>query len=69
MRLWIVTHCLVLSALLMGCQSVGFGGEIGEGSSEPTNHSEEVAYKRALLKCYKTGGQRVVKIQGQLLCY
>ena len=40
-----------------------------KGGSSPINAQEEVQYKKALLKCYKTGGNRVVKIQGKLRCY
>ncbi|HET9236025.1 MAG TPA: hypothetical protein VFO10_02170 [Oligoflexus sp.] len=62
--------CLALGA----CQSGGGGGGSdgvsgNEGGSEPINPTEERAYKRAILKCYKTGGSRVVKIEGQLMCY
>jgi hypothetical protein len=63
-----ILFCLALNA----CQT-GVGGAAGvagnEGGSEPITPSEERAYKRAILKCYKTGGSRVVKIEGQLLCY
>lgn len=45
--------------------SIHRGGE----SSKPINHKEAQAYKRALLKCYKTGGSRIVKIEGMLKCY
>ena len=60
------------------CQSSGGGrpsggssaGILGGGeSSQPINPAEEKQYKRALLKCYKTGGSRIVKIKGILRCY
>ena len=37
--------------------------------SEPINQEEKVAYKRALLQCYHSGGTRIVKIQGNLRCF
>lgn len=70
-----------ISFVLVSCQSGGGdssggvargskAGILGGGeSSKPTNPDEERAYKRALLKCYKTGGSRIVKIQGKLRCY
>ena len=73
--------CLSFFALTAaGCQSGGGGGMGGSGrsnagihgggeSSSPINPAEEQAYKRALLKCYKTGGSRIVKIEGKLRCY
>lgn len=76
-RTLLVSFSLVLSA----CQSGGGGGvggqpsgskagiHAGGESSKPTNAEEETAYKRALLKCYKTGGSRIVKIEGKLRCY
>ncbi len=58
--------------LMLACQSGG-GGSSGLGGgkpgSQPVNSKEERAYKRALLKCYKTGGSRIVKIEGKLRCY
>ncbi len=58
------------TAIFLGCASGGGGGVQGnEGGSEPSNEKEAVAYKKALLKCYKTGGHRIVKIEGQLRCY
>lgn len=63
----------------LACQSGGGGGGTsnrstagihgGGESSSPINPAEDRDYKRALLKCYKTGGSRIVKIQGKLRCY
>ena len=39
------------------------------GGSEPINDAEARDYKRAILKCYKTGGSRIVKVEGRLMCY
>ncbi len=40
-----------------------------DGGSAPINEGEEREYKRAVNKCYKTGGSRVVKVEGKLLCF
>ena len=63
---------LISLGLLSAC-SGGGGGNVdlsaNEYGSEPINDKEAIRYKKALLKCYKTGGQRVVKIEGRLRCY
>ncbi len=60
----------LLSGGLQACAGGGGGGPSGnDGGSEPINSSEDRDYKRAVLKCYKTGGSRVVKIEGRLMCY
>ncbi len=52
-----------------GCQT-GSGGVTGnEMGSSPINKSEETAYRKAVNRCYKTGGTRVVKIKGKLRCF
>lgn len=68
--------CLALAlALSISCSSSsgdwggGAGGDDGLPGSEPINAKEARAYKRALLRCYKTGGRRIVKIVGKLRCY
>ncbi|NRA47004.1 MAG: hypothetical protein HRU09_18810 [Oligoflexales bacterium] len=38
-------------------------------SSKPINDAESQQYKKALLRCYKTGGSRIVKINGVLRCF
>ena len=54
-----------------GFASSGEGGSMegNDGGSTPVNAKEEVEYTKTLLKCYKTGGHRIVKIEGQLRCY
>jgi hypothetical protein len=72
MRTLAFGHMILFCLALSGCQTGGGGGsstEGNEGGSEAINPTEERAYKRAILKCYKTGGSRVVKIEGQLMCY
>ena len=60
---------LALSSL--ACQSGGGGTDIpgNEMGSEPVNDQEAVEYKKAIVRCYKTGGTRVVKVMGILRCY
>lgn len=58
----------LLTLTLHGC--AGGSGVMGNsGGSEPVNEEEGREYKSQLLKCYKTGGSRIVKIEGQLRCY
>ena len=40
-----------------------------ENGSDPVNTDEAVQYKKALLRCYKSGGSRVVKMMGELRCF
>lgn len=56
---------------LVGCQSGGGSGGVAgnEMGSEPINDAEANDYKKAIVRCYKTGGTRVVKIMGELRCY
>ncbi len=73
MRFLVLSPLLSMYFLLAACQGSGLGGGTGlqgnDGGSSPVNPSEERSYKQAILKCYKTGGTRVVKIEGQLKCY
>jgi hypothetical protein len=71
----LITTCALISVLLAtaGCRGGSdltsadiIGNEFG---SEPINDTEANEYKRAVVRCYKTGGTRVVKIMGQLRCY
>ena len=61
-----------LLSLSLGCQSDDGNYtaiEENKDGSQPINQKEAAEYKRAVLKCYKTGGTRVVKITGKLRCY
>ncbi|MGE0173685.1 MAG: hypothetical protein AB7T49_12890 [Oligoflexales bacterium] len=61
---------LVFCRVLSGCQTPTGGTVTGNDSgSQPINESEKYRYQSALLKCYKTGGSRIVKIEGSLRCY
>ena len=64
------TNLITIFLLATSCAGSGGGSLQGnDGGSGPINSNEEVAYKKALLKCYKTGGNRVVKIEGRLRCF
>ena len=57
---------VVVGAFSSSCQTSVSGNE---GGSEPINDAETQEYKKAIVRCYKTGGTRVVKIMGELRCY
>ena len=68
---FILSLQLVVILCLTSCAGMG-GGSTSAGNdagTAPINEKEEKDYKRAINKCYKTGGSRVVKIEGQLMCY
>ena len=65
---------MAFSAATLGCRGgsgVSVGSEVigNENGSEPINDQEAVEYNKAIVRCYKTGGTRVVKILGILRCY
>ena len=53
-------HCVA-------CQ--GHGISANDSEFNPVNEQEALEYKKALIRCYKTGGSRIVKIMGDLRCY
>ena len=65
---------LFLVFLIGVCACAG-GGSTGGGvyglkeGSKPINRGEELKYKKALIRCHKTGGSRIVKIKGTLRCF
>ncbi len=63
----VIAAVIWLSACAGGSGSSTVAGN--ENGSQPTNPQEINEYKRAVHKCYKTGGTRVVKINGKLRCY
>ena len=68
----ILAFFLTASLMNTSCQSDGTDQTAikeNNNGSKPINKEEEAQYKRAILKCYKTGGTRVVKITGKLRCY
>lgn len=63
---------LLLFSLTVSCAGGGSGGSnsmSNDGGSSPINDVEAVEYKKALTRCYKTGGSRIVKINNYLHCY
>ncbi len=65
-----LSYIVISSAiLLLSCASGGGGVTGNESGSEPINEKESLEYKKAIVRCYKTGGNRVVKIMGELRCY
>lgn len=59
--------CLASLGPFTACQSTSVAGN--ERGSEPVNEQEAIEYRHAVVRCYKTGGTRVVKIMGELRCY
>ncbi len=70
---YILALQLIAILLTSSCAGMGDSGSShpngNENGSNPINPTEDRNYKRAISKCYKTGGSRVVKIEGQLMCY
>ena len=62
-----------MTGIINGCsESKSTGSEDILGNDEgstPINENESSEYKKAIMRCYKTGGSRVVKIMGSLKCY
>ena len=59
-----------LLASILSCQTGGGGSVSGnEAGSAPSNENEATDYQRAVNRCHRTGGTRVVKIMGDLRCY
>jgi ribosomal protein S5 len=40
-----------------------------EDGSEPNNEIEQREYMKAIRRCHKMGGSRIVKVQGELRCF
>lgn len=59
LNLFILTSCLHDKYYVPG----------NDHGSKPINEAEVNEYKRAVHRCYKMGGTRVVKIKGELKCY
>ena len=58
---------LILSILCLSC--VNGPTRNGGANSEPINPKEDKIQKQSLIRCYKTGGSRIVKIDGVLRCF
>ena len=64
-----VLSIATFATLVRGCQSSKVDLSANEGGSTPVSEDEAVQYKKALLRCYKSGGSRVVKMMGELRCF
>ena len=62
---------LVLLIAIAGCASSGNSGDVrgNDNGSVPVNENEAIEYQKAINRCTRTGGTRVVKIKGELRCY
>lgn len=64
---------LMISLNLMGlaCATGGLTHSAGERElgSNPVNQKEDILYKQAIIRCHKTGGTRIVKINSLLRCF
>jgi len=58
----------ILFVTVSGCQATG-SVRGNEGGSEPLNEQESLDYQKAVSRCLKTGGSRIVKVKGELRCY
>ena len=59
----------LLNLALTGCETTGGSVRGNEGGSEPLSDQEALDYQKAVTRCHKTGGSRIVKIKGELRCY
>lgn len=71
MRPILLMLTVLFSVQLFGCQSGGGAGSVAgnEGGSDPINEQETYEYQKAVNRCHRTGGTRVVKIKGELKCF
>jgi hypothetical protein len=64
---------LGIASIICACASGPSGGGAqlsgNENGSKPFNEREALEYRSAILRCHKTGGSRVVRIEGQLRCF
>jgi len=63
--------CGLSGLLAQSCAGGGRGGGFhgSDEGSNPVNSKEVIMYKQALIRCHKTGGTRIVKINGTLRCF
>lgn len=73
MRVILVALIGLMTVLMVGCQSTPHFGVSdvrgNEGGSDPLNDQEAYEIQKAVNRCHRTGGTRVVKIKGELRCY
>ena len=68
MRFILSSMLIAAFSILSACQT---GGTVAgnEGGSQPVNEQEGYEMQKAVNRCHRTGGSRVVKIRGELKCY
>ena len=70
MKVVLASMLLLAMASLNSCQTGGLGVVQGnEGGSQPISEQEAFDMQKAVNRCQRSGGTRVVKIRGQLRCY
>ena len=73
MKFNVVSALVAVSMILSACSNGGAwtGGSVAgnEGGSEPVNAQEAFEFQKAVNRCHRTGGTRVVKIKGEIKCY
>ncbi len=68
MQSLVISTFLIFATSLSSCQS-GFTLTGNEGGSVPVNDQEGYELQKAVNRCHRTGGTRVVKVKGELKCY
>ena len=58
---------LAMLPVASSCSSLQVKGN--EEGSVPINEEEQLAYMKAIRRCHKMGGSRIVKVQGELRCF
>ncbi len=73
MRILMTSVLFAIVTMLSACanSAVWNGGGVAgnEGGSDPVNEQEAFEFQKAVNRCHRTGGTRVVKIKGELKCY
>jgi hypothetical protein len=73
MKILVASVLLAVITTVSACSNGGVwtGGSVAgnEGGSEPVNSQEAFEFQKAVNRCHRTGGTRVVKIKGELKCY
>lgn len=68
MKYFIVIMMCVFASIVSSCQSSGHVAG-NENGSQPINEHEGYDMQKAVNRCHRTGGSRVVKIKGELKCF
>ena len=67
-RLKFILLIIILIIPFSSCAS-SMQVEGNENGSVPISDTEIISYNAAVARCYKTGGSRVIKIDGKLRCF